>query len=92
MRVLVCGGRKFDDWQMFKAVMLNVYAHRPRVSLRTTVISGGASGAGSMAIRWASEGGSTSKSIASTARTGKGTATPPGRCAIRRCLTRVGPT
>ena len=50
MRVLVCGGRKFDDWAFIVYVLDRVHATHPI----TTLIEGGASGVDEFARRWAS--------------------------------------
>lgn len=46
MRAIICGGRKFNDWPYFMAVM-------ERVPPLTHIISGGATGADQMAIEYA---------------------------------------
>lgn len=47
MRILVCGGRDFDNYQLL-AETLQEYG-----SVITTLIEGGAYGADSMALQWA---------------------------------------
>ena len=49
MRVLVCGGRNYDDWAFIVRVLDRVHA---RQSI-TLLIEGGASGADEFARRWA---------------------------------------
>jgi hypothetical protein len=49
MRVLVCGGRYYDDWTFIVKVLDSVHARQPV----TLVIEGGATGADSLARRWA---------------------------------------
>lgn len=49
MRVLVCGGRRYDDWAFIVSILDRVHARRP-ISL---LIEGGATGADSLARRWA---------------------------------------
>lgn len=49
-RVLICGGRSFDDQQYFNAVMEAV---QPFFAPYFCVIHGGANGADKMAGRWA---------------------------------------
>lgn len=53
MRVLVCGGRDFNDWTFLDRVLIAVHAKRPI----TTVIEGGARGADSMGRAWAERRG-----------------------------------
>lgn len=49
MRVLVCGGRYYDDWTFIVNVLDSVHARQPV----TLLIEGGATGADSLARRWA---------------------------------------
>ena len=49
MRVLVCGGRHYDDWTLIVNVLDGVHARQPV----TLLIEGGATGADSLARRWA---------------------------------------
>jgi hypothetical protein len=49
MKVLVCGGRNFDDWPFIVYVLDRVHARHPI----TTLIEGGATGADQFARRWA---------------------------------------
>lgn len=49
MRVLVCGGRKFDNW---KAVHRELHDIGP-----TVIITGGATGADALAGKWANHNG-----------------------------------
>jgi UDP-N-acetylmuramoylalanine-D-glutamate ligase len=51
MRVLVCGGRDYDDWSKFLDTMDQLPEHDPYCDL--TIISGGAKGADFMARIWA---------------------------------------
>lgn len=53
MRVLVCGGRNFDDRAFLDRILIAVHAKRPI----TTVIEGGAAGADRMARAWAERRG-----------------------------------
>ena len=48
-RILVCGGRDFDDWDLMCSVLDGISRNNP-VDL---IIHGGAKGADSMAGRWA---------------------------------------
>lgn len=57
MRVLVCGGRDFKDWEKLKDT-LNQIDQDPGISL---IIHGGARGADELADRWAMESGSAIK-------------------------------
>lgn len=49
MRVLVCGGHRFNDWALIVRVLDRVHARRPV----TLLIEGGATGADNLARRWA---------------------------------------
>jgi len=49
VRVLVCGGRYYDDWTFIVNVLDSVHARQPV----TLLIEGGATGADSLARRWA---------------------------------------
>lgn len=49
MRVLVCGGRYYDDWAFIVHVLDRVNARQPI----TRLIEGGATGADELARRWA---------------------------------------
>jgi hypothetical protein len=49
MRVLVCGGGHYDDWTFIVNVLDSVHARQPV----TLLIEGGATGADSLARRWA---------------------------------------
>jgi YspA, cpYpsA-related SLOG family len=53
MRVLVCGGRSFDDLPLLDRTLDELHAGRPI----TTVIHGGAAGADTMAHFWAGAAG-----------------------------------
>lgn len=48
MRVLVCGGRDFDDWELFHTSMSKICGHSC-----PTIIEGGAKGADFLARVWA---------------------------------------
>lgn len=50
MRVLICGGRDFDDWGLFTATMIDVGNKKGPI---TSVIAGGARGADTFAERLA---------------------------------------
>ena len=50
MRVLVCGGRDFDDWELLKTNLQNRLAGHPR---NLTIIQGGAKGADFLSKVWA---------------------------------------
>lgn len=52
-RVLVCGGRHYDDIERFTSVMRELHRWRPI----TEIVTGGANGADTMAARWASDNG-----------------------------------
>lgn len=56
MRLLICGGRHYNDWPMFNRVMLSFY-RQTFVGLIEVVIHGDAAGADTMAKRWAREHG-----------------------------------
>ncbi|SCK33324.1 Protein of unknown function [Variovorax sp. HW608] len=49
MRVLVCGGHRYDDWAFIVSVLDRLHARRPV----TLLIEGGATGADNLARRWA---------------------------------------
>jgi hypothetical protein len=49
MRVLVCGGRDFNDYEYFEAVLTTISLSMPI----TCIIHGDASGADSLAGKWA---------------------------------------
>ena len=49
MRVLACGGSKYDDWPFVVDVLDRVHTRHPI----TLLIEGGASGADTLARRWA---------------------------------------
>ena len=49
MRVLICGGRSYNDWERFISAMDEVY----RTNTIDLVIHGAATGTDSMADRWA---------------------------------------
>ena len=49
MRVLVCGGRNYDDWAFIVNVLDRVHARQPI----TLLIEGGATGVDHLARRWA---------------------------------------
>ena len=62
MRVLICGGRKFNDWEFFRDTLEKIALKRfPRSEpdqygnflYEVIIISGGAKGADQMAIDWA---------------------------------------
>jgi hypothetical protein len=53
MRVLVCGGRSFDDLPLLDRTLNELHAERPI----TTLIHGGAAGADTMAHFWAGAAG-----------------------------------
>ena len=57
MKVLVCGGRDFNDYDLLDQILSEVYAHRKRDSLHFTIISGCARGADSLAIKWVENAG-----------------------------------
>lgn len=50
-RVLVCGGRDFEDWDLFDDTLCKL----DDIFGFDTVISGGAKGADTLAIRWATK-------------------------------------
>jgi hypothetical protein len=50
VRVLVCGGRDYDDWRRFKEALDDIHHRIPSIHC---VIQGGAGGADRMAWRWA---------------------------------------
>lgn len=49
MRVVVCGGRDFDDWEVVKVVLGAIHTFEPI----TELIEGGATGADLLARMWA---------------------------------------
>jgi hypothetical protein len=49
VRVLICGGRNFDDWPFIVHVLDRMHARQPI----TTLIEGGGTGADEFARRWA---------------------------------------
>lgn len=51
MRVLVCGGREYDDWRMLASSLGSIYKENGRLPL--TIIEGGAKGADFLARVWA---------------------------------------
>lgn len=53
MRVLVCGGRTFNDFEAVSATLNEIHANTPV----TAIISGVATGADSLGERWANERG-----------------------------------
>ncbi len=53
-KILICGGRDYTDYDTFALLMEEVAYHLPKP---ITVISGGARGADSLAIRWAKDYG-----------------------------------
>lgn len=59
MRICVCGGREFSDWEFFRQQMDDiVYDSTTIMSIskdELTIINGGARGADSMASRYAKE-------------------------------------
>lgn len=58
MRVLVCGGRNFSDWDFFNKTLHEILPASDETWLTPNdivIISGCASGAGSMAIDWAAD-------------------------------------
>lgn len=57
MRVLVCGGRDFDDWMGLRVFMSNLASQRLGQGERMTVIHGGARGADRFAGEWAKDNG-----------------------------------
>lgn len=54
LKVLVCGGRAFSDWELLSRAMASVNAEPPGIGL---VIEGGATGADRMASQWAATRG-----------------------------------
>lgn len=52
MRVLVCGGRNFNDRETVRRALDALHAQHPI----SVIIEGGASGADRLAFQWASEG------------------------------------
>ena len=59
MRVLVCGGRNYDDQDTLDGVLNAIYANTPI----TEILHGGASGADAMADDWATLAGVRSRSF-----------------------------
>jgi hypothetical protein len=51
MRVLVCGGRNYSDYAFLSSVLTNIHT----TTAITCIIHGAASGADSLADRWAAE-------------------------------------
>jgi hypothetical protein len=51
MRVLVCGGRNYSDYAFLSSVLMNLHT----TTKITCIIHGAASGADSLADRWAAE-------------------------------------
>lgn len=49
MRVLICGGRDFDDWRLLQSTLAQLHAERPFA----LVITGAANGADNLGSRWA---------------------------------------
>lgn len=52
MKVLVCGGREFDDWEMMNRHLTDVYMNLPEPT-EMVIIQGGAKGADFLARVWA---------------------------------------
>jgi hypothetical protein len=57
MRVLVCGGRHYDDWDNFNDTMKKINATFDEIGNITMIGHGGASGADTMAGIWATHNG-----------------------------------
>ena len=55
MRVLVCGGRDYQDRERVKAVLDEYAATAGMLRTVLTIIEGGARGADALAAQWASE-------------------------------------
>lgn len=54
MRILVCGGRDFNDWDFLNQTLHHVVYDGGHTNYsKITIISGGARGADSLAIKWA---------------------------------------
>lgn len=53
MRIIVCGGRDYDDWERMIAVLDKIHAKKPI----TLLIEGGANGADAHAATWATNNG-----------------------------------
>jgi hypothetical protein len=53
LRVLVCGGRDFKDWELFDKTLLEL----DEATMITDIIAGGAKGADTLAQIWAAEFG-----------------------------------
>jgi hypothetical protein len=51
MRVLVCGGREFDDWDMLHRTLTDIYIQRHMTSM--VIVQGGAKGADFLGKVWA---------------------------------------
>lgn len=54
MRLLICGGRDFNDWEFFVATMLDTITEFPEIDL---IVHGDADGADTMAYDWAKKVG-----------------------------------
>jgi len=57
MRILVCGGREYTDWDAFNDALYWICSKIGDGAKETTIISGKARGADSLAIRFAHEYG-----------------------------------
>lgn len=55
MKVIVAGGRNFNDYELLKTVCLRLLSHIPKIQI--SIISGSAKGADSLAIKFAKEYG-----------------------------------
>jgi hypothetical protein len=58
LRVLVCGGRDYNDWKTLSHVLSSIdnsYESPEAIGPISCIISGGAAGADSMAAKWARE-------------------------------------
>lgn len=53
MKVLICGGRDYEDWEKFNTMMNNVWESLSKIDEVTEIAHGGATGVDGMADDWA---------------------------------------
>jgi hypothetical protein len=53
MRILVCGGRDFDDWDLLHSTLYNIWNQQEDLTQDFYIIEGGAIGADFLARVWA---------------------------------------
>ena len=87
MRVLVCGGRNFDDVGLMISVLDRLHTEKSF----TVLIHGNARGADRIADAWAWRRGVRESRMGSRMANGTNSAKKPAHCAISVCSTKASP-